>query len=375
MPFFTRLLAALFPSRKSGGAPSEGGVFSSAGKRETLTAIDDLTRLLARDPDAPDAVDITLALGNLFRARGDIDRAVALREGLLTRPGLSSFFQARIHFELGCDYRRAGLLDRALYEYKEARRLGHDESAVRAELAQLHADSGDFAAAAAVHAEMRNPMAEAHYLVRQAEDVSGQGQDDAALRLLKKALAVFPGSPEAWLALCSMALLAGDGEKLREYLTKGLAATQSSARLLLLEGLYALRRNASAEEISFSSRSVLVETLAHALDPAKADLVSCYYTGLFLQMENRQEEAEQWFTKAYVLQPGFWAARLALLDLAARRQAVPPDLRRHIDFFTEQGAVSKRFICPSCGMRGDQIFSVCPRCRAWHSVTFRLSLN
>jgi lipopolysaccharide biosynthesis regulator YciM len=35
----------------------------------------------------------------------------------------------------------------------------------------------------------------------------------------------------------------------------------------------------------------------------------------------------------------------------------------------------KRFVCSHCGLKREQIFYVCPRCQAWHSIRFRKSLN
>ena len=63
------------------------------------------------------------------------------------------------------------------------------------------------------------------------------------------------------------------------------------------------------------------------------------------------------------------------LALIADRDPLPPLLGQQIAFFTQKAAESKRFFCRPCGMRRNSIFSFCPRCRAWHSVSFRLYLN
>ncbi|MEP7184470.1 MAG: lipopolysaccharide assembly protein LapB [Rhodanobacter sp.] len=60
-----------------------------------------------------DTVETHLALGNLFRRRGEVDRAIRLHQHLVSRPGLSEATKTVALLELGEDYMRAGLLDRA----------------------------------------------------------------------------------------------------------------------------------------------------------------------------------------------------------------------------------------------------------------------
>ncbi len=60
-----------------------------------------------------DTVETHLALGNLFRRRGEIDRAIRVHQHLISRPALSDDEKSTALLELGEDYMRSGLLDRA----------------------------------------------------------------------------------------------------------------------------------------------------------------------------------------------------------------------------------------------------------------------
>ncbi|GAB3038246.1 lipopolysaccharide assembly protein LapB [Oleiagrimonas citrea] len=60
-----------------------------------------------------DTVETHLALGNLFRRRGEVDRAIRIHQHLVSRPNLSDDMKTVALLELGEDYMRAGLLDRA----------------------------------------------------------------------------------------------------------------------------------------------------------------------------------------------------------------------------------------------------------------------
>jgi lipopolysaccharide assembly protein B len=58
-------------------------------------------------------VETHLALGNLFRRRGETDRAIRVHQNLIARPNLTPEQKSLALLELGEDYMRAGLLDRA----------------------------------------------------------------------------------------------------------------------------------------------------------------------------------------------------------------------------------------------------------------------
>jgi lipopolysaccharide assembly protein B len=73
-------------------------------------AIDVFVKMLQVDNDT---VETHLALGNLFRSRGEGDRAIRIHQNLIARPTLNKEQRSLALFELAQDYMRAGLLDRA----------------------------------------------------------------------------------------------------------------------------------------------------------------------------------------------------------------------------------------------------------------------
>ncbi|WP_312516257.1 lipopolysaccharide assembly protein LapB [Massilia sp.] len=73
-------------------------------------AIDSFIDIVKADPES---ADMHFALGNLFRRRGETERAIRVHQNLLARPDLPSEQKAHAQYELGIDYLKAGLLDRA----------------------------------------------------------------------------------------------------------------------------------------------------------------------------------------------------------------------------------------------------------------------
>src|SRR5689334_19533374 len=73
-------------------------------------AIDAFIEIVKLDPET---IELHFALGNLFRRRGETERAIRVHQNLLIRPDLPLEQQAHANYELGQDYLKAGLFDRA----------------------------------------------------------------------------------------------------------------------------------------------------------------------------------------------------------------------------------------------------------------------
>lgn len=76
-----------------------------------------------------ETVEIHLALANLFRRRGEVDRAIRLHQNLIARPSLSRLHRSQAELGLALDFRHAGLYDRAEVLFNKLR----NEPATRVE--------------------------------------------------------------------------------------------------------------------------------------------------------------------------------------------------------------------------------------------------
>src|SRR5882762_1834435 len=73
-------------------------------------AVDIFIKMLEVDSNT---VETHLAVGKLFRRRGEVDRAIRIHQNLIARPQLERIYREQSLFELGQDYLSAGMLDRA----------------------------------------------------------------------------------------------------------------------------------------------------------------------------------------------------------------------------------------------------------------------
>ncbi len=84
-------------------------------------AVDVFIKLLEVDSDT---VETHLALGSLFRRRGEVDRAIRIHQNLIARPQLSTIQRKEALMALGQDYMSAGVFDRAERIFLEVLELG-----------------------------------------------------------------------------------------------------------------------------------------------------------------------------------------------------------------------------------------------------------
>ena len=89
-------------------------------------AIDEMGQAAALDPDA---LEIHMILGNLYREKGQVSRAVQIHQHLLQRPRLGRLEHTYVLLCLGLDYRRGGFIDRAIEAFQEVLRLDPDQRA------------------------------------------------------------------------------------------------------------------------------------------------------------------------------------------------------------------------------------------------------
>ena len=156
-------------------------------------AIDVFVKMLQVDNDT---VETHLALGNLFRSRGEVDRATRIHQNLIARPTLNKEQRALALFELGQDYLRAGLLGRAESLFLEL----VDQAAYRAEslgkLLDIYQQEKDWEKAIDVarryeHFSGQSMSLEiAHFYCEQGENYYSRGEYKSALKMARRALIV-----------------------------------------------------------------------------------------------------------------------------------------------------------------------------------------
>ncbi|HEX7137452.1 MAG TPA: tetratricopeptide repeat protein [Vicinamibacterales bacterium] len=98
-------------------------------------AIEELSRAASVDPDA---LEVHMILGNLYREKGQVGKAITVHQSLLQRPRLNRLEHAYVLLCLGLDYKRGGFVDRALEAFNEVLRLDAKNEYALMNLQKLH---------------------------------------------------------------------------------------------------------------------------------------------------------------------------------------------------------------------------------------------
>ncbi len=158
-----------------------------------------------------DTIETHLALGSLFRRRGEVERAIRIHQNIISKTGLDERQKTRALLELGEDYMHAGLLDRAENLFKELIELdSHAPSALR-HLLDIYQQEKDWQEAlqqahkleAATDEKMGLVMA--HFCCEMAEDDLQAGKPVAARKHLRQARRYYPESIRARIILARIA--------------------------------------------------------------------------------------------------------------------------------------------------------------------------
>lgn len=91
-------------------------------------AIESFIEVVRNDPET---VELHFALGSLFRRRGEVERAIRMHQTLVERTDLATEKKLAATYELGQDYLKAGLLDRAEQIFTGLRETTYGEPALK----------------------------------------------------------------------------------------------------------------------------------------------------------------------------------------------------------------------------------------------------
>ena len=136
----------------------------------------------------PETIELHFALGSLFRRRGEYDRAIRMHQNLLDRDGLAADQKVIALAELGQDYLKAGILDRAEEAFKKLE-ASPQAPLARKYLLEIYEQEKDWNRAIEMtrHVEP-DARAMAQYYCELAASESAQSRPDAARRHLERAL-------------------------------------------------------------------------------------------------------------------------------------------------------------------------------------------
>lgn len=329
-------------------------------------AIEELSRAARLHPSS---LEVRLMLGNLYREKGQVGRAIQEHQSLLQMPRLTKLEHASVLLCLGLDFRRGGFVDRAMDAFTEVLRLDPNNRHALVHLEKLHEEQHQWTEAYAIRqrlAALDEPGQQAPHqtilafleteLGRQA---LAEGRHADAIRRFHAAIESAPTVPPPYLHLGEARLAAGDRAGAIAAWERVIEVAPDRAYLVFprLEAAYAAegaphrfvelcRRLIAKNPQDWRARLALGRHLAAHGQPAAALEV------LFDALAQNPH--------ALTIHQAAWAT-LSQLGL-------PPDLvARYIDVTREAVFYLDPHVCLKCRYRSTELLWQCPHCHEWNT--------
>lgn len=325
-------------------------------------AIDAFIEAVQNDPDTS---ELHFALGNLFRRRGEYDRAVRVHEHLLSRGDLGRVDRERAQHALALDFLKAGLLDRA--EDALQRLEGTPfEAQARLALLAIYERSRDWPHAASIARKMHDAdqgdfsTRQAHYLCEQALALSAQGDLDGAHRLLEQATVAAPLAARPRIEMARLQRLMGQPAAVLATLTS--LADTTPAALPLAAPLMVEAATTAGQTDAALALLHRHYALAPSLDVLEA------IVAMEMADERTRDTARQRYVEHLDQERSLVAATKWLAGEKLEHEDFHPQVQRALDHAVKP---LTRYRCAACGFEARQHFWQCPGCQTWDSYPAR----
>jgi lipopolysaccharide biosynthesis regulator YciM len=312
----------------------------------------------------PDAVEIHLVHGDLLRESGQVERAIAVHQGLLDRSDLPRSERAQGLVSLALDLRKAGFLDRATHTFEEA--LDADPGNIHAlsGLERLHEDQRQWRQAAELQARITRLRKSSDNLVlgflhaEIGQEALRAGQREKAELAFKEALRldrrVFP----ARLGLADLCI---ENDPTRAAAILDEAMQTAPERAYLAFDRLARAYEACGEPSRFA---VLCERV---IRQNAADWRARLALARRARGEGRADEALGLLLRAIESNPQILVVHLeawrTLRSLGAGGEA----FERYSDVAEGSALYRDPHLCTACRYRADDMLWRCPHCHAWNT--------
>ena len=313
----------------------------------------------------PDTSELHFALGNLFRRRGEYDRAVRVHEHLLSRGDLTPADRERAQHALALDFLKAGLLDRA--EDALNRLEGTPfEAQARLALLAIYERSRDWSHAASIaqkmHAADQGDFStrQAHYLCEQALALSVQGDRAGAKALLEQAIAAAPDAARARIELARLQQLMGQPDAVLATLQT--LGERAPAALPLAAPLLVEAGNATGRQAEVHARLVAHYEQSPSLDVLES-IVAMEAANDATQATARARYVQHLDKERSLVAAAKWLSAEKL-----EHEEFHPQIQRALEHAVKP---LTRYRCAACGFEARQHFWQCPGCQTWDSYPAR----
>jgi lipopolysaccharide biosynthesis regulator YciM len=334
-------------------------------------AIETLVKIAQLDPET---IDLHFALGNLFRRRGETERAIRVHQHLANRDDLKPRDRDHAAYELGRDFLRAGLLDRA---EASLNRVGEGKFAAPAKesLLEMYQIERDWKKAIIAASELEALQGKshhteiAHFHCELGQEALRRKDLPAVEQSVQSALQAVPHHARA-LILQGDYFIAMDRPAQAIEVWAVIAKMHPAYMHLLADRWMAAHAAIDKADLGLSALCELLKTQASG---ELLDIVQKHMTQI-----RGPQATEVMLVEVMQHSPSLSAlsklaqTRLALAESNGTPERVS-DLQATLSLLKQRTTSLARYTCGNCGFRARRFYWQCPGCNYWEAYSPRRS--
>lgn len=314
-----------------------------------------------------DTIETYVALGNLYRSKGDIDRAIRIRRSIILRPGLDEKISLGALFDLGMDYRAGGFLNRALGTFRKVLQKRPNDLKTLQMVERICEELGDWDEACSVRQRIAGITGEdfsnilAHQLVESGKVHQKSADSAGAKSLFDKAISVHAECVDAYLHLGDLYAENGD-------MRKAVGTWRMIVNVAPQFAFLAYGRLERAYRMIDDTDPI--EAFLREVADSHCDAFSCLALARYRHARGDLDGALEDIHRALRSAPNFWAARKLKGEILLERGGRDEALADYSELIEKLEIPYGNFRCFQCGFISTSLQWQCPQCRYWDTISF-----
>ena len=313
-----------------------------------------------------DTIETYITLGNLYRSKGDIDRAIHIRKTIILRTNIDEETKLRALYDLGLDYKKGGFLDRALESFLKVLQKQPSNLLALQELEKIYEELKDWENAFSTRQKIarlskgdhKNILA--HHKTESGKVLFEKGETANARSALKKAISINKHCVDAYLHLGDLYLSTGDFKKAMSMWRRIVNISPQLTFLAYrrLEGAYSRLKDVKQ-----------IENFLKECAQSNSDAFTQLALARYMYKEKKYDEALAELKRAIELDTSFWEARRFLGEILLERGQADEALIAYRDLLAQLNIRYHEFQCSNCGFQPNDLQWQCPQCKKWDTIS------
>ena len=316
-------------------------------------------------------VETHLALGGLYRKRGEFDKAILIHQNLLSRPTLESELKNQALYELAKDFHSAGLYDRSEKIFKNLSEITKYKHSCQEELIRLYESTNDWSNALKMVEKSKSNSINNHkpevllsqYYCEMSSEYYKNSEVEKSVTMSKKAIKIDPACLRANLQLA-------------KYYSHNDINTSSQYYYLAINQNYKFSKYIVSKIIELAKRhnnsSMIMKTITDIAKKSDLPFIPDIY--LFLSYEKDDKLANHYIQKYKdhnEVTNFLINYTIAIANTTNSNQPFTNLIQSSKNIFSNESY----FFCNNCGYKSSILNWLCPKCNTWSEAVPKTNID